>query len=376
MKKPVFVNEHDVEAEGLPSASGFDAEFRCLGKRALCSQLPKQEDSVVAARGTKIHKALEFSDLSDLAASDDKTASRIMYGEAKLVHEFDFEGAEVQFEHRLWDVDDDLNHTWSAKIDALHFQPDKRRALVPDYKSGWSLPPPIETNWQMRAQAALVADQYDAEEVVAALIHPHHAESLYEVRVFTREDLRDTLDSVRANVWAIQKPDMPRTPNGVSCQYCTAKRICPEYQAEQARIEQSVADEIEDRGFTAILRRSPAERGVHVRGIKQFIKDCQALMEQYVKMAELDESAVHGYTLKHRLTRKLTNEAEAMDLVRQEYGPDLLYDALHLSLPDLEEALGKKLSSKTDAKKAIQRLLNPVLKFEKSKNFLEEARSL
>jgi hypothetical protein len=378
MKKRTFKpSEHDVEAEFLPSASGFDAEFRCLGRRALAGRLPREEDSAVAARGTRIHAALKESDLSDLAESDQRTASRIMYGEAKLVHEFDFEGAIVEFEQRFWDVDDDLNHTWSARVDSLHYQPDKRRLLVPDYKSGWGLPPPIDVNWQMRSTAALLAERYDVEEVVTALVHPHHADSLYEVRVYTRQDLRDILDTVRLNVAAIQTPDQPRTPGGIQCQYCPAKRICPEYKAQQAQVEQDIADEIEDRGMTAILRRSAGERGEHLRRVKEFIKNAQLLVDQYVMLAERDgEQTVSGYRLRRKRTRSFTNESEAMALVRAEYGTELLYDALHMSLPDLEAALGKKLGSKTEAKTAVQRLLNPVIKFTDGKFYLEEARSV
>jgi hypothetical protein len=377
MKKRTFTpSSHDEEAEFLPSASGFDSEFRCPGKRALEAQVMREEDTAVAARGTRIHKALEESDFTELGDSDDRTAQRVIYAEGKLVHDFDFEGADVSFEQRFWDVDDDLNHTWSARIDALHHQADKRRLFIPDYKTGWGIPPQIRENWQMRAQAALAADQYDVDEVVTALIHPHHPESLYEVAVFTRDDLREMLDTVRVNVQGIQTPEQPRRYGGLQCQFCRAKGICPEYQAEQARMTQTIADWNEDRGYTAILRQTPQERGDFVRRVKEYVKNAQALLEQYVALAQEDASAIKGYRLNRRMTRSFTDEGEAMELVRSKYGTDLLYDALHLSLPDLEVALGKKLSSKVEAKAELQRLLSPVIKFTQSKYFLEEARSL
>jgi hypothetical protein len=368
--------EHDIEAEGLPSASGFDADFRCLGKRALCAQLPKEEDTAIQRRGHKIHMALEESDLSALAKSDEVTASRIMYGEAKLVHEHDFEGAEVTFEQRVWDWDDATgDHTWSARVDTLHVKP--RRVLVGDYKSGWSLPPPIDTNWQIRAEAALVADLFDADEAVAALIHPHHPDSLYEARVYTRDDLRDLLATVRHNVAAIQMPDQPRTPGSVQCQYCTAKRVCPEYKAYAAELEQSIADEIKDAGFTAILRRSPRARGAHVRGLKEMQKNIEALLAQYVALAETDGEAVEGYRLARRMIRSITDEVAALELARNEFGSEAVYDAVRMSLPDLEAALAKNNHmTLREAKERVQRALGPVLKFTKSKNFLEEGRSL
>ena len=105
------------EREGLPSASGFDSEFRCPGKRALCARLPKEEDTTAADRGKRIHDALQKGDFSDLADSEQRTASRIAYGESEIVHEYGFEGAEITFEERIWDLDDELNKLWSGRVD-------------------------------------------------------------------------------------------------------------------------------------------------------------------------------------------------------------------------------------------------------------------
>jgi len=372
-------NAHDIEAEFLPSASGFDSEFRCLGKRALCARLPKEEDSAIQARGHRIHEALKESDLSGLPESEERTASRIMYGEAKLVHDYDFEGAHVTFEERIWDTDEDFNHLWSARIDSHHWQPNERRLLVPDYKSGWALPPPIEINWQVRSSAALLAERYDALEAVCALVHPHHADSLYEVAVFTRQDLQAILDTTRQNVQVIQQPNNPRTPGGIQCQWCVAKRVCPEYKALQAQTEQEIADEIEDYGFTALIRRTPKQRGDHVRRLKEYMANAKALIDQYVELAIKNDDAVDGYTLARKMTRSITNEAQALEIVRRSFGDDVLYEALHLSLVDLEKLLAKNKKAyptAKEAKAAVQRALSPVLRFTKSESYLREARSI
>jgi hypothetical protein len=373
MRQRTFETEHDKEAEFLPSASGFDSEFRCLGRRALTKQLPRYEDDAQQKRGKKIHDALKESDLEQLSDTDAKTASRSMYAEAKLVNEFDFEGAEIAYEERIWDIDDEFQHTWSARVDTTHLKP--KRILVADYKSGWGIPPPININWQIRSEAALLAEIHDAEEVVCAIIHPHHPDSLYEAQTYTRQDLDDLLATVRHLVTAIQLPEQPRTPGGIQCQFCQAKSVCPEYKAYQAEVAQSVADEIEDEGFTAILRRNPAERGEQVRRLKEFIKNCEVLIAQYTEMAIQNGEAVSGYTLRRKMMRSFTDEAAAMDLVRDNFGQEALYDAMHLSLVDLEKALAKK-SNMREAKDNVTRVLKPVLKYKTSKYFLEESRSL
>lgn len=374
LKRPT---QHEIASEGLPSASGFDANFRCLGRWALTKRLPPEGDSSDSMRGVRIHAALEISDLSGLSKSDAITASRIMYGESELVQSYDFEGAEVEWEQRFWDVDDNMNHLWSAQIDTLHIKRNGSvRLLVSDNKTGWARPVAIENNWQVKSQAALLGvEYYDAEEVVAALIHPHHPDSLHESVVYTRDDLESNLVTTRHMVAAIQQPDQPRTVGGVQCQYCPAKRICPEYQAYVAKMEQDIADEIEDRGFTAIIRRTPKERGTHVAHLKQLAKHIAEILDQYTQLAVKDQTAIAGWTLRRKMNRIITDEVEAMSLVKGEFGADALYDATKFSITALEENLARKMTKK-EAKAAVERLLSPVLKFKTSDAYLQESRSL
>jgi hypothetical protein len=65
-----------------------------------------------------------------------------------------------------------------------------------------------------------------------------------------------------------------------------------------------------------------------------------------------------------------------MRLIRESWGEDALADATHVSLPDLEKVLAKRLGTAKDAKEAVKRVLNPVLKFKTSEAYLEESRSL
>jgi hypothetical protein len=152
--------------------------------------------------------------------------------------------------------------------------------------------------------------------------------------------------------------------------------VCPEYQAYVAGIAQAVADEIEDEGFTAIIRRTPKQRGEAVRQLKEMVKNIEVLMKQYVELAQRDSAGVDGFTLRRKMMRSFTDEAMAMTIVRSEFGAEALADAMHLSLTDLEKALSKRKGSAKEAKEAVQRALSTVLKFTPSKHYLEESRSL
>jgi hypothetical protein len=339
-------------------------------------RLPAEDDTSAARLGRAIHKALELSDLTDLSPSAARTTSRIMYGEAELVHEYSFEGAEIEFEHRVWDFDEDLNKTWSARLDASHWQPDKKRIMVPDYKTGWGIPVPIHENWQVRSEAALLTEMYGAEEAVTALIHPHHPDSLHESKVYRRKELLEFLDLVRTNVQAIQQPDAPRIPGGIQCQWCTAKRVCPEYQAASDRLALAIKDEIADEGFTAIIRRSPKDRGEHVRALKEQIHNIEEIIEQYVELLKKDKGSINGYVLRRKLDRKISNEAEAMRITKEKWGEEALYAALKFSVAALEEQIAPRVGGMKKAKEIVGVELKSLITFHESKLFLAERRSL
>jgi len=373
--RPGKVNPHDIETEGLPSASGFDSEFRCPGKRALVKRLPQEENTAAANRGQRIHDALARGDFSDLSKTEGDHASRIAYGESEIVHEYGFEGALIEFEQRVWDFDADFTQTWSARVDRHDWQPRQRRLLVVDDKTGWTTPPPIEVNWQVRSEGALLAERLDAEETVVALIHPHHPDSLWEAKVYSRRETDQLLDVTRHNVKKIQMPDQPRIYGAIQCQWCPAKRVCPEYQAASAALDQAIADEIADQGFTAINRRSKKERGEHVRALKAQIKNIEFILAQYVELAERDPDSISGWKLTRKLTRNVTDEMAAMEIVRSQFGPDTLYSCLTFSIKALEDFLAKDHTRK-EAKQMVERVLSPILEFKKSKYYLDEARSL
>jgi hypothetical protein len=249
--------------------------------------------------------------------------------------------------------------------------------MVNDNKSGWAKVPPVGINWQVRSGGALKAEELDALELVCTLTHPHDADSLYEARVYTRAESDRLLDTTRHLNQQIQLPDQRRIPGGIQCEWCEAKRVCPEFKAFQADLRQSVADEIRDEGFTAINRRSAEERGEHVRVLKQAKMDIDFLLEQYVELAERDPSSIAGYRLAHKFDRSVTSEVDAMEKTKKAWGQDVLYAALKFSVAELEEAVQKQSKgTKKEAKAALERVLGPLLKFKKSKNFLEEARSI
>jgi PD-(D/E)XK nuclease superfamily len=374
-RRPDSIDPHEIESEGLPSASGFDAEFRCPGKRALEKRLPQQAETAVTRSGQRIHCALQKGDFSKLSDTNARTARRVAFAESEIVHEYELEGAVVTFEERAWDFDDELRHTWSGRVDRYDWLPSQRRLLVIDDKTGWGIPPPISDNWQVRSEAALLSERLGAEETIAALIHPHHPFELWQARRYTPTQMQHLLDVVRENVRIIGLPDQPRIPGPWQCQWCKAKGICPEYKADAKALDAAIAAEAKDEGFTAINARSPDERADHVRAINQRMKDQKLLLEQYVYLLGKDPDAITGWRLARKVTRHCADEGEVIALVRKEYGDELADSCLEFSLKLFQKKLAER-STEAEAFAEVRRVLGPLLQLKKGEPYLEEARSL
>jgi hypothetical protein len=172
-------------------------------------------------------------------------------------------------------------------------------------------------------------------------------------------------------------PDQPRTPGGIQCQWCPAKRICPEYQAAAASLALAIDDEIKDEGFTAIIRRSAGERGEHVRRLKEMQDNIKKILAQYVELAVKEGAGtIKGYTLRRKLIRDVTSEAEAMRLTRSRWNDEAVYAALTFSVAKLEDHLAEKGIGKKKAKELVSEVLGGVMSFKKSEQFLAESRVL
>jgi hypothetical protein len=308
-----------------------------------------------------------------------------MFAESEIIHEYNFEGSQAWWEsiqeealrlNRLWDVDDDLRPLWSARLDCLHLHPSGKRALVPDYKTGFAANPPIASNWQIKGEAVLamtspLSPAFGVEEVTAALIHPHHPDSLYETITFTREELELHAKTIRGLVAQIQEPDQPRTPNGISCAFCRAKDVCPEYQEEKAKLAAAIIEEHETNGFDSLLRMTAAERGRRLKDLRDLEKHIERQREKFVGILRGDPESVKGWKLTRKWSRKISDQVEAMQMVAAKFGATARDHAVKLSLTALEEFLAESMN-KREAHELINESLKPVIKFSKSKEYPEE----
>jgi len=344
----------------------MDAEFRCLGRRALCAKVAAKNGDKWSNRGTKTHAFLEGKlKLEDLPPSDQDTALRIRSEESRIVEKYGFTGAERISEKRLWVLDDNMQKLYSAKPDCVYVS--GKRTLVLDDKTLWGAIIAIPQNWQIKTQVACVAFNYGVEEVVGALIHPHAPDSLSQSMTFTAE----AITRIQADILgylAAMTDDAPRTPNGISCQYCASKTVCKEYQEAIAAIL-PLDGKIVRAPFETM---TPAERGNRLRLFKMAEKVMEEERAFYVEALTNDKTAVDGWRLVPGMIRVITNPVEAFDKLCTALGDPAARTCMDISLKSLESILQQNGTKKQDIPDKIAEILGECLTKKTKKPSMKE----
>ena len=236
MKDPVRLDR--------PSASGFGIVSVCLGQPNLKRQLP---DNVVELpddltdSGTKIHKARETGDFSELDEVELPLYEAGLRYEKKLFERWAQENEIVNWtegvrENRLWLHDPQTGEpALSGQLD-VHFigtnAAGEMFILVVDWKTGfaWSLTP-SQRNWQLRVQAVLAWREYnDVKNVWVAFVKPRATSDRIDFTPYQLEDLKRSEEAVHQILWRSKQEDAPRVP-GTHCDWCPCKSFCKEAAA-------------------------------------------------------------------------------------------------------------------------------------------------
>lgn len=357
METPVVFQED--ERLGLPSASSAEAEISCLGRRNLCAKRGVEKvESQSAKRGTKIHSALEGVEQYDgLNASDKKTYDLICLYEGALVEKYSCEGADVASERRLWVIDDDGQNLYSAKLDRIYVR--DNFALAIDFKTGFSNVTKARDNWQLRIQAICVFAEYpQIQEVASALIHPHHPFGKFSDYVFTRKEASFLKDEYEDYLAKMKDENAPRTPNDISCKYCSAKDSCPERNSAITRIDTSI------QGWKPFADCTPKEREERLKLYElaeDIIKQDKELAKSLLKT---DPRAVDGYVLaKGKTTRELVNPTDVFDAIASVFGNNVANQSFTISIKKVEDSVAELCGyTKDEAKDVVEKELGKWIK--------------
>jgi uncharacterized protein DUF2800 len=350
------MTEQTDEREGKPSASAWHRYELCAGSWQLEQEARRlgqlaHERSVDAAKGDRIHATLaqipdEDGQVIKLSESEQTTADFLAErGQGEVQRIFGDEPTLVINEQRLW-LSYQGKKALSGRFDRVVYTPTK--ALVQDFKTGFSEPDPAEQNPQLKVLAVLVGLHLPAvEEVIVQIISGPYG--VFEAR-YDVAGLGAAYHSIIVTLRALHDPAAALNPSPEACRYCPAKLICPALQEKRITIARADLIPLPDGEQAAMI----------LDDVAVIRSRCDQIIEYYERRLLDDPSyAVPGYAMIPGVVRREVTDWEAARKRLAEW-LDLpeIEGAANYRLGELEKALGKKLGLKG---KALKERTNQIL---------------
>lgn len=370
----------DLARLDLPSASGFEIVVQCPGSVAMKASLPPEaladEPDETAETGTKLHKASETGDTSDLTGDELEMHETGVENEKKLVETWGAnEGLGMDYvegprEERLWLHDAALNPVTSGQIDKHWLATQKPSALIVDAKSGWLFwKLKSQQSWQLKLQAVLLKNEYaNLEHVRVAYNKLKTRGGWKDFTDYSATDLTNAQFEIQYHLWLSQQPDAPRRA-GPWCNWCEAKAFCPEAGALSllpsviAKDMLEVVDAMQPADLKVIWQKSPIITKIIDR-VKFRLKG----------LAPEQMAAIGLETKDGRKLDSITNHIAAFAALNDDgIEPERLWEALEFSKTKLVEVVraSKGLSAK-DASEYLDQKLDPFIQRKRGDKMLIE----
>lgn len=230
------------ERGGWTSASNAQADALCPGRHKAQAGIPEESPSEDAQSGTRIHAWLAAkatnSPLPDLVDHERDTAERCWeQAQATISAWAGSTPYTVQAETRHWMSYGSVKHSGKSDLVCRADTDAGRKYLVIDYKSGRGRVEDPASNLQLRDLACLLEDDPISVTVQIISVTVQIIQPLAGTSTPCEYDFGDLLKATKemiARVLASNDPNAKRIPGPVQCQWCRAKRVCPEYAAQLA----------------------------------------------------------------------------------------------------------------------------------------------
>lgn len=254
----------------------------------------------------------------------------------------------VRAEVREWFYGPDGYPVMSGKVDVMALT--KSRGLIVDFKTGRNEVTESARNLQLRSQAVIMAENYGFRPFDVAIIQPW-VSSTPDICSYTEEDLGIASREVLKILEEAQKPDAKRIPGEKQCDWCRAKRICPEANVIVADLVPVQVLSLTPQQVSDVLDR--------VKLAKKVIDDIEKWAKQRLQE---DPNAIPGWTLEPGDKRRsVTSPQQAIDLL-QEHGlldQEGFFQCCDVKLGELEKQVRAHTGLK---KKEAEAKVNAALK--------------
>ena len=230
------------ERHGLPSASKMHRIANCPPSHQMEQLCPKDTGSEEAASGTRIHAVLAGLAGEDTLDAGEKETMEMCERQAKaLVAEWSSGTHSMTLrEKRLW-LNKGLFITsyrhsgsrFSGQADLIVIEPEERRAIVIDYKTGRGDQAEAVDNAQLASLAVLVGNYTGVESVRVAIVQPW--EGPPTIADYDEDALDNAGDWLQDKLREAEHATPEQANPGPWCKYCRAAETlrCERYRNAQ-----------------------------------------------------------------------------------------------------------------------------------------------
>lgn len=342
--------EADDEREGLPSFSGADRFLHCPGALNLARGCGLETPDTPWRKAGSLGHDVLAGDVDEEEIEDDESlrqaVERCERVNAELLEGLGFKEGDFFKERRFFLHAPNGDRVASGKPDRVYMM--GRRAFIPDFKLGRKEVLPPALNSQLVGYAVVLAEEYDLDEAVLAIVPAWR--KVPPVAVIDREGLATWRAAFFKALDAAKAPDAPRVA-GPWCDYCPARPICP-----QAHQMVTFA-----RGFSAVDQVDAATEVERFEACKHAQGTIKAYLEYLSARLKADPDAIPGLRRKpDGETFKLRGSAKLYDRLKDTFDLDQILQASSVSINSLASiSVGGKpgVTTLTVAGKAVKEKL-------------------
>lgn len=334
------------------SPSSLDQFRLCPGSYYMQKGLPEGE-SEWAKEGTLLHKAVATGCLEGLNDEQATVVQKCL----DFLKSMTEPGDKVLCEHRLTVDYDDKVLTYGT-ADVIIFNPEKHKAVVVDWKFGFTPVKNVNENIQLAAYAVGVMQRFGVSSCDAIVYQPRiHSTSHYQ---FT--NAAAIIANIRNIIQRAQNRDLVLRPSESACRYCRARLNCPAFRLNFQRLSACKPDyDLSDIPTLVSLYEASKEA-------KSFISEVEAAVKQVIEA----KGRCGNYIFQTTEGAREVKDLNALYAVVKEYLTPQEFNAVcKITLGKFETALAEKLIAeaavkgekltKTEAKSRCYEMIAPLI---------------
>jgi hypothetical protein len=357
------------ERRGYTSASNALADSLCK-RRFLLQQGQPDESSKDAESGSRIHAALakfvtgdghgNRAELAALSLDEREVYDRCLAIEGKIVPQFfagKLDGLRVFREQRLWaKIAHNGSHiSHSGKPDVVYRA--GLKAIVIEYKTARGEVSESPRNLQLRDQAVLVRGTYVPTNEIGTVVIQPLVTMTPTIAVYNQTDLELAAKQMFDRVIGCHDPNAKAVPGDAQCQYCRAKRICPEYAKWAGQMTPPAMLTVLEVPMQSWTPAQCATAAAALAPAEKFLDQLKAFLKQKL---EADPASVPGWFLQPGSVReRITDPQKVFERFSQLGGKvEQFMACVTVGKGDLKKALNEVSGAKG---KALEQAMGTVL---------------